>query len=134
MLVTGTKSKPVYAPGVPDHGGKYHLLLAQRSSGEALLRLLSKMPQGSVLSGTGRYSRETAHTHVLYTTGTVSGKNHADQLLEPGVAELKIYPKVSELLPELRPLLSRCAMGTRLYIAARKVRSARSQRSQWNLI
>lgn len=117
MLITGIKSKPIYAPLVMDHVGKYHLLLGQGSGGEALLRLLGQMQQASVPSGIGRFAQEKAHTHVLYATESLSARNFAEKLQESGAGEVKIYAKIEKLLAELRPLLARCTMGTRIYVA-----------------
>jgi hypothetical protein len=117
MLITGIKSKPVYAALAADHGGKYHLLVAQGSGGAALLRLLDQMQQNSSPSGTGRYPQEKTHTHVVYATESVSGKNYAGKLKGAGAGEVKICSTVSELLAELPSLLSECTMGTRLYVA-----------------
>lgn len=117
MLVTGIKSKPVYAPLAPDRGGKYHLLLGQGSGGASLLRLLNQMHHETVPSGVGPFSQDKAHTQVLYATESVSGNSCAEKLHESGVADVKIYATVNELLADLRPLLCRCTMGTRVYIA-----------------
>ncbi|MGH8504076.1 MAG: dimethylamine monooxygenase subunit DmmA family protein [Gammaproteobacteria bacterium] len=117
MLVSGIKSKPVYAALAADHGGKSHLLVAQGSGGEALLRLLDQMQQNSSPSGMGRYPQEKTHTRILYATESVSGKNYAGKLKGAGTGEVKIYSTIGELLAELPRLISECTMGTRLYVA-----------------
>ena len=43
MLVTGIKSKPVYAPLRADLGGRYHLMLGKGPGDNALLRVLAEM-------------------------------------------------------------------------------------------
>ena len=43
MLVTGIKSKPVYAPLRADTGGRYHLMLASGPGAAALLRVLEEL-------------------------------------------------------------------------------------------
>ena len=43
MLVTGIKSKPVYAPLRADTGGRYHLMLASGPGASALLRVLEEL-------------------------------------------------------------------------------------------
>jgi dimethylamine monooxygenase subunit C len=116
MLISGIRSKPVYAPLTADHGGRDHLLVAQGSGGEALIRLLDQMQQSSSPSGKGRYPQEKTHTHVLYATESMSGKNYAGKL-QRAAGEVKIYSTISELLAELPSLLSECTMGTRLYVA-----------------
>jgi hypothetical protein len=117
MLVTGIKSKPIYAPLIADHSGKQHLLVGQGSGGQCLLRVLDQMQQSSSPSGIGRYQQEKTHALVLYAIESVSGKNYADKLKEAGAGGYKIFPTISELLAELPSLLSECTMGTRLYIA-----------------
>ena len=103
MLVTGIKSKPVYTTLTPDPSGLYHLLVGQSSGGEALLRLLKKMPAG-------------AKVDVLYTLEPLSGKDWNEQL-RARWSDLCIFSTQAEIVSTLDDTLSNCVMGTRLYIA-----------------
>ena len=53
MLVTGIKSKPVYAPLRADPRGRYHLMLGLGAGEVALLRVLREM-QAAALDGLAR--------------------------------------------------------------------------------
>ena len=43
MLITGIKSKPVYAPLAADTGGRYHVMLGSGVGREPLLRVLGEL-------------------------------------------------------------------------------------------
>ena len=104
MLITGIKSRPMYTTLQPDLGGRYHLLAGQGSGGEALLRLLGRMPQG-------------ADVHILYATESLSGRDWSDTLRAHRRLDLHVFPKQAEAVAALDRTLSGCVMGTRLYVA-----------------
>jgi len=47
MPITGIKSRPIYTTLEPDLGGQHHLLAGQGAGGDALTRLLARMPAGA---------------------------------------------------------------------------------------
>ena len=87
------KSRPVYTTLQPDPGGRHHVLVGEGSGGAALLRLLAQMPPGTDI-------------RVL-----CAGES------PPGVEGMCFFQTEAELLAELDRTLSRCVMGTRLYVA-----------------
>jgi len=129
MLITGIKSKPVYAPLHADARGRYHLMLGHGAGGVALLRVLGELEQVSPAA--------LGATRVLYLPQPMLGARAAGangaQTPESGAAEaipdpaqalralalgeLRLYTSVPELLAEFRGVLERSLMGTRLYVA-----------------
>ena len=105
MLITSIKSKQTYSPLLLDPKGRRHLLVAQGSGGEAILRILHSRPH-SVLQ-----------TEILYACESASNKNLADRLDVSGIAKISIYQTISELIGDLPTWLSSYTMGLRLYIA-----------------
>jgi hypothetical protein len=104
MLVTGIKSKPVYAPLRADIGGRYHLMLGFQGS-EALLRVIAEI---------GTTAPEAlARTRVLLVAE------------DPGVVEsfaarlsdVRSFADRDRLLGAFRTVLEESLMGTRLYVA-----------------
>ncbi|HWB07841.1 MAG TPA: dimethylamine monooxygenase subunit DmmA family protein [Pirellulales bacterium] len=104
MLVTAIRSKPVYATLEPDLSGTFHLLVGQGSGGDALLRLLEKMPRG-------------ADAQVLYAAESRSGVDRSEPLSAFGAVQCRIFPSMAEVVACLDQVLSTCFMGTRLYVA-----------------
>jgi hypothetical protein len=127
VLVTGIKSKPIYATLRPDLSGRFHLLVGQGSGGDVLLRLLAEMPNG-------------ADVEVLYATELLSGKvgwdeqrksHHSElnrwdslRLSHPTKIEdirapvrLRVFSSFIELLAHLDQVLAGSFIGTRLYVA-----------------
>ena len=112
MLISGIKSKPIYGTLQPDLSGTFHLLVGQGSGGDALLRLLEKMPDG-------------ADTQVLYATESPSEKVGWDVHRESHHGSINRWDSlrsshpttVAELIADLDQVLSACFMGTRLYVA-----------------
>lgn len=104
MLTTGIKSRPIYTTLTPDLGGRFHLLVAQGSGGDALLRLLKEMPQG-------------ADIRLLYATESASGTDRSEPLRARGLPDLQIFSSQAEAVVALDSILASCVMGTRLYIA-----------------
>jgi predicted RNA-binding Zn-ribbon protein involved in translation (DUF1610 family) len=104
VLIAGIRSKPVYATLWPDLSGTFHLLVGQGSGGNAMLRLLDKMPEG-------------AETQVLYASESRSGVDRSERLGAQMGAKLRVFPRVAEMVSHLNQVLSACFMGTRLYVA-----------------
>ncbi|MGA2777341.1 MAG: dimethylamine monooxygenase subunit DmmA family protein [Steroidobacteraceae bacterium] len=109
MLVTGIKSKPVYAPLRADTGGRYHLLLGFGQGGEPLLRILDELRLGK--------PRSLAQTRIFYTPGRDGGASAPETFGASGTAETRFFDSSGLLLQEFRSTLERSLMGTRLYVA-----------------
>lgn len=111
MLITGIKSKPVYAPLQVDTRGRYHLMLGMGVGGAPLLRVITDMraiAAPSLLS-----------TRVLFVpdTAATGAAAHAAQFATAGVADVQAFSATPQLLDRFRTLLSQSLMGTRLYVA-----------------
>jgi dimethylamine monooxygenase subunit C len=129
MLVTGIKSKPVYAPLRADPRGRYHLMLGLGVGEVALLRVLREM-QESAHEGLAR-------TRVLLipapaegdpsSPAGASGAAASAREVRPAEAqreieslplqEVRTFPDGASLLGEFKSLLADSLMGTRLYVA-----------------
>lgn len=110
MLVTGIKSKPVYAPLQADIRGRYHLMLGLGPGGAALLRVLGEM----------RASAPTAlaATRVLYVPDSGAGsRDTIAQFKNLPLAATHVFDGTPALLGEFRKMLEGSLMGTRLYVA-----------------
>ena len=108
MLVTGIKSKPVYAPLRADLGGRYHLMLGMGPGATALLRVLAEI-QGSDLPAL----QKTRVLLVPDAGGTLTTVPF-DHL---GLGLVSQFPGAASLLEEFRLVLAESLMGTRLYVA-----------------
>jgi dimethylamine monooxygenase subunit C len=108
MLVTGIKSKPVYAPLQPDARGRYHLMLGLGPGDAPLLRVLAEMTEFSSLA--------LNNTRVLYAGDGVSPPSTA-AFADVGLAELRVFNDADSLLKDFRSILDAALMGTRLYVA-----------------
>ena len=106
MLITGIKSKPVYAPLSADAGGRHHLMLGFGPGAAALLRVLGEM-QGSTPAA-------LASTRVLFAP---DGTPAAVDFTRAGVAEVALFDGPAPLLEAFTRVLDASLMGTRLYVA-----------------
>jgi dimethylamine monooxygenase subunit C len=106
MLITGIKSKPVYAPLRADAGGRYHLMLGFGPGGTALLRVLGEMQSSA--------PQALKSTRVLIVP---DAPQTVDQFKPFGVAELNRFDDAASLLKTFRIVLDESFMGTRLYVA-----------------
>ena len=102
MLITGIKSKPVYAPLQPDLRGRYHLMLALGVGAAPLLRIVGEM-KGNAAA--------LADTRVLLVEGDAAPFRAA------GVSKVETFPAKPALLERFRGVLAESLMGTRLYVA-----------------
>jgi hypothetical protein len=123
MLVTGIKSKPVYAPLRADARGRYHLMLGKGIGNVALMRVLGELQAIA--------PQALARTRVLSIPGepsTAPGDAVSDPSAGPptavsgdfaamGIEELRVFTSVPALLRDFRSLLDGALMGTRLYVA-----------------
>jgi dimethylamine monooxygenase subunit C len=111
MLVTGIKSKPVYAPLRADPRGRYHLMLGLGVGEVALLRVLREM-QESAHEGLAR-------TRVLLIPAPAEDRPaEAQREIESlPLQEVRAFPDVAALLGEFKSVLADSLMGTRLYVA-----------------
>jgi hypothetical protein len=138
MLVTGIKSKPVYAPLQADARGRYHLMLGMGVGAAPLLRVIAEMRTASAQS--------LESTRVLFVSaagtlpnassasnaGVVSGASSAPatdaasearaaaavgQFVTAEVGDVQVFPSTPALLERFRAILGESLMGTRLYVA-----------------
>jgi hypothetical protein len=109
MLITGIKSKPVYAPLQPDLRGRYHLMVGHGVGGEPLLRVLGDLQTAAPSSG--------AHTQILYVTDAAAADSITGQIRSAKVANVRLFESGDELLAAFQSVLAGSLMGTRLYVA-----------------
>jgi DNA-directed RNA polymerase subunit RPC12/RpoP len=115
MLVTGIKSKPVYAPLSADTRGRYHLMLGKGPGNVALMRVLKEL-QSAAPQALGR-------TRVLLIAEEPAAAADAATQAQPenfaalGLETLRVFADAPSLLREFRSLLDGALMGTRLYVA-----------------
>jgi hypothetical protein len=122
MLVTGIKSKPVYAPLRADTGGRYHLMLGKGMGNVALMRVLGELESAA--------PHALARTRVLSIPDRDEGKGAALPGTDPaalsaapanfdawGLEEQRRFEDVPSLLRDFRSILDASRMGLRLYVA-----------------
>jgi dimethylamine monooxygenase subunit C len=109
MLITGIKSKPVYAPLAPDLRGHYHLMVGRGVGGEPLLRVLWDLHAAAPGSG--------ARTQVLFSASLEEQRSFGDKFRSTGAADVRLFGQDDDLLGDLQQVLSGSVMGTRLYVA-----------------
>jgi hypothetical protein len=132
VLVTGIKSKPVYAPLQADIRGRYHLMLGLGVGADPLLRVIDEMRSSA--------ARGLPNTRVLYVpdgdnAGAATGQSSAvagnssaaagnssatpeiERFRAAAVGNVQAFPDTPALLEEFRSTLGQSLMGTRLYVA-----------------
>jgi len=116
MLVTGIKSKPVYAPLQADTRGRFHLMVGMGVGAAPLLRVIAEMKSAAAQS--------LKHTRVLYVPdsggsqgGGTGGGAGNDEFRSAAVGEVRFFDGTPALLERFRATLSESLMGTRLYVA-----------------
>jgi NAD(P)H-flavin reductase len=109
MLITGIRSKPVYAPLQPDLRGRYHLMVGHGVGGEPLLRVLGQLQAAAADSRT--------RTQILYVTDPAASDDIVGKIRSADVASVRLFEHGNELLAALDAVLARSLMGTRLYVA-----------------
>ena len=108
MLVTGIKSKPVYAPLQPDTAGRFHLMLGHGIGGTPLLGVLGELGRA------GSFSPDRAC--VLYVADPAATGDFGDRF-RAGASRVRLFDRVADLLADFRTILTGSSMGTRLYVA-----------------
>jgi hypothetical protein len=114
MLVTGIKSKPVYAPLQADTRGRYHLMLGMGVGAAPLLRVIAEMR--------GAAAQSLKNTVVLFVPDAAGAADAGaaaglEQFRAAGVGGAQSYSTTAALLTEFRNILASSLMGTRLYVA-----------------
>jgi len=113
MLVTGIKSKPVYAPLQADTRGRFHLMVGLGVGAAPLLRVIAEMQSAAAQS--------LHRTRVLYVPGDGAGLGgtapEVDEFRAAKVGEVQAFAGTSALLERFRNVLGESLMGTRLYVA-----------------
>jgi len=107
MLVTGIKSKPVYAPLQADTRGRYHLMLGVGAA--PLLRVIDDLRSAA--------PKLLADTRVLYVPAGSGGAPEGGLFDESALGEVRCFDNAAALLEHCKSLLDRSLMGTRLYVA-----------------
>lgn len=105
MLITGIKSKPVYAPLRADIQGRYHVMLGLGVGADPLLRVLAEMQTQA--------PQALRQTRVLY----VPEHEHETAALAAATAEVRLFDDLGSLLKAFHSLAMTSLMGTRLYVA-----------------
>ena len=108
MLVTGIKSKPVYAPLRADLGGRYHLMLGMGPGATALLRVLAE------IQGSAPPALQKTRVLLVPDDGGTLTTVPFDHL---GLGLVSQFTGTAPLLEAFRLVLSESLMGTRLYVA-----------------
>jgi dimethylamine monooxygenase subunit C len=118
MLVTGIKSKPVYAPLQADIRGRYHLMLGMGVGAAPLLRVIAEMRDTAAQS--------LKNTRVMFVPDPGSGTTapgqtgtapEIDQFASASVADVQEFAAIPAMLERFRAILGQSLMGTRLYVA-----------------
>jgi dimethylamine monooxygenase subunit C len=109
MLITGIRSKPVYAPLQPDLGGRYHVMVGHGVGAAPLARLVGDLKAAA--------PEAIARTRVWYVLDPAAPHSTAEAFRAAGVAELRTFEGVDALLADLTAALDQALMGTRLYVA-----------------
>ncbi len=128
MLITGIKSKPVYAPLRADASGRYHCMLGLGVGAAPLLRVIEELrsAQAAALQGTqvlytpGDPAQRTPVAATQHTPGDPAQRTPAAEFGDfaaAGVAAARRFADSAALLREFRRVLEGALMGTRLYVA-----------------
>jgi ferredoxin-NADP reductase len=109
MLITGIRSKPVYAPLQPDLAGRYHVMVGHGVGAAPLARLLGELEAAAPAA--------LARTRVWYVNDPAAPQSNAEVFHAASVAEVRVFDLVDPLLADLTTALDESLMGTRLYVA-----------------
>jgi hypothetical protein len=108
MLVTGIKSKPVYAPLKADTIGRYHVMLGHGVGCAPLMRVLDEIA--------GSAPQALARTRVLYVADATASDEYGRGFAAKA-SEVRAFAGIPDLLTDFRAILTTALMGTRLYVA-----------------
>jgi len=135
MLVTGIKSKPVYAPLQADTRGRYHLMLGMGVGAAPLLRVIAEMQTtaAQALKNTqvlfvpeaanqGATAGQDATADRRATANLPAAVGHGaapeiERFRATSVGEVQSFVGAPALLERFRAILAQSLMGTRLYVA-----------------
>ena len=120
MLVTGIKSKPVYAPLAADVGGRFHVMLGVAPGFGPLMRVIGELRAAA--------PEALARARVLYAGGAPRQYPPSERPAAPeesvsaafaaaGIASAAEFASVRALLDAFTRVLEGASMGTRLYVA-----------------
>jgi|SRR5580698_5430427 dimethylamine monooxygenase subunit C len=109
MLITGIRSKPVYAPLQPDLQGRYHLMVGHGVGAAPLARLLGDLAQAQPAA--------LERTRIWYVADPAAREASAAAFKAARVAELRTFDAVDALLSDLTTAMDQALMGSRLYVA-----------------
>jgi hypothetical protein len=108
MLVTGIKSKPVYAPLQADIRGRYHLMLGLGVGADPLLRVIAEMQTAA--------PHAMKNTRILYVPEAGNVQTLA-RFKSAAAGDVREFDGTPALLGQFRAVLQQSLMGTRLYVA-----------------
>jgi len=125
MLVTGIKSKPVYAPLQADTRGRYHLMIGMGVGAAPLLRVIAEMHSASAQSLKNTRVLFVPDTRAMLNPGSAPAADTAkagatsavEQFEAAAVGDVQAFPGTAALLERFRAILGQSLMGTRLYVA-----------------
>jgi hypothetical protein len=109
MLITGIRSKPVYAPLQPDLGGRYHVMVGHGVGAGPLTRLLNDFSRSA--------PDALARTRAWYVADAAASATEVAAFRATRVAEMRSFTAIDALLQDLTAALDQALMGTRLYVA-----------------
>ncbi len=113
MLVTGIKSKPVYAPLQADTRGRYHLMLGMGVGAAPLLRVIAEMRSAA--------AEALPNTQVLFVpdagAAPAGASDEAERFRTAAVGSVRTFPSTPALLEAFRSALGKSLMVTCLYVA-----------------
>ena len=109
MLITGIRSKPVYAPLQPDLGGRYHVMVGHGIGAAPLTRLLNDFSRSA--------PDALARTRAWYVADPAASATDVAAFRASRVAEMRSFTAIDALLQDLTAALDEALMGTRLYVA-----------------
>ncbi len=109
MLITGIKSKPVYAPLQADLRGRYHLMTGMGVGAAPLLRVIAEMQ--------GAAAQTLRNTRVLIVPDAGGEAHEAETFKAAQVADVQAFGGTPALLERFKAMLEQSLMGTRLYVA-----------------
>jgi ferredoxin-NADP reductase len=108
VLITGIKSKPVYAPLQADVRGRHHLMVGSGVGAGPLLRVVAELQAAP--------AHALKSTRLLYVADTGAAST-LERFRQAAIDDVRAFPGTPALLEEFRAILARSLMGTRLYVA-----------------
>lgn len=109
MLITGIRSKPVYAPLQPDLAGRYHIMVGHGVGAAPLSRLVGELKAAAPAA--------LERTRVWYVNDPAAPQSNPKAFRDANVGELRVFDAIDSLLGDLTEAMEQALMGTRLYVA-----------------